>query len=175
MNYCTANICTSSHCGSACDRKCHCYLQMHWDIGHKTFDLPFFVLSSSHWLSFTMTGEIIIKINFNSWSITFTFTAHIVFFLLIMILTRFCQRKGRFLVTFFLKSKRRFGILRKYGWNSLSISILPIQSQWNLLTYQLGTKIARASTLLKMDRNLEKRDLGKNTTNDMSGTDGREK
>ena len=95
-----------------------------------------------------------LKINFNSWSITFTFTAHIVFFL-IMILTGFCQRKGRFLVTFFLKSKRRFGILRKYGWNSLSISILPIQSQCNLLTYQLGTKIARSSTLLEMDQNLE--------------------
>ena len=70
-----------------------------------------------------------------------------------------------------------FEILRKYWWNSLSVSILPIQIKCNLLTYQLETKIARASTLLDMDRNLEQRDLGKNTANEilMRGTDGREK
>ena len=140
MNYCTANICTSSHCGSACDRKCHCYLQMHWDIGHKTFDLPFFVLSSSHWLSFTMTGEIIIKINFNSWSITFTFTAHIVFFL-IMILTGFCQRKGRFLVTFF-KIRIAFWdiekILMEFTFNFYPSNPKPV------ISYQFETRIEPA-------------------------------
>ena len=44
-----------------------------------------------------------------------------------------------------------------------------------VISYQLETKIARASTLLEMDRNLEKRDFGKNTANEMRGTDGREK
>ena len=38
---------------------------------HKTFDLPSFVLSSSLWLSFSMTKEITVNINCNSWSITF--------------------------------------------------------------------------------------------------------
>ena len=70
MICCTENNCTSwLHCGSACDSKGYLHLQMSWDIGHKTFDLPSFVL-----LSFTMTEEIPVNINCNSWSITFPFT-----------------------------------------------------------------------------------------------------
>ena len=73
MICCTENNCTSwLHCGSACDSKGYLHLQMSWDIGHKTFDLPSFVLSSSLWLSFSMTKEITVNINYNSWSITFT-------------------------------------------------------------------------------------------------------
>ena len=44
---------------------------MSWDIGHKTFNLSSFVLSSSPWLSFSMTKEITVNMNCNSWSITF--------------------------------------------------------------------------------------------------------
>ena len=72
MTCCTVNNCTSClHCGSACDCKGQLYLQMSWDIGHKTFNLSSFVLSSSPWLSFSMTKEITVNINCNSWSITF--------------------------------------------------------------------------------------------------------
>ena len=72
MTCCTVNNCISRlHCGSACESKGHFHLQMSWDIGHKTFDLPSFVLSSSLWLSFSMTKEITVNINCNSWSITF--------------------------------------------------------------------------------------------------------
>ena len=49
-------------------------MQMSRDIGRKTFDLTYFVLSSSLWLSFTMTEEITMNINCNSWSTTFPFT-----------------------------------------------------------------------------------------------------
>ena len=44
MICCTGNICTFSHREPACECKGYHYLQMFWDIGHKTFDLPLFFL-----------------------------------------------------------------------------------------------------------------------------------
>ena len=63
MICCTENNCTSwLHCGSACDSKGYLHLQMSWDIGHKTFDLPSFVLFlTSVGLSLLATGREVCK------------------------------------------------------------------------------------------------------------------
>ena len=54
----TGNNCASwLHCGSACDCKGHFHLQMSWDIGHKTFDLPSLYITSSTCLSLLISWE----------------------------------------------------------------------------------------------------------------------
>ena len=64
MICCTENNCTSwLHCGSACDSKGYLHLQMSWDIGHKTFDLPSLLFTSSFCLCFLLTGETILIIH----------------------------------------------------------------------------------------------------------------
>ena len=54
---------------------------------------------------------------------------------------------------------------------------LIVSEKVNVIPYQMETKIASASIPLEMDQNLEQRDLGKNTANEipMRETDGREK
>ena len=80
----------------------------------------------------------------------------------------------------FLKPKWRFGILRTYWWNSLSISILPIKKPMSLLNTSVESENCTSqhtSYMQEMDQGLEQRDLGKNTTNEIlrRETDGREK
>ena len=68
MTCCTGNNRIFCHCGSACVCKGHRYLQMSWDIGHKTFDLPSLVptplpgslsswLRRSMWIKMTAYGH----------------------------------------------------------------------------------------------------------------------
>ena len=79
MICCTRNNCTSCHCGSACECEGHFYPKMSWDIGHKIYDLPLFVFTSSSWLSLLMTGGIQMtttifthQLDFNIWSLSFS-------------------------------------------------------------------------------------------------------
>ena len=72
MTCCIVDNCASClHCGFACDKKGHHYLQRSWDTSHKTSDLPSLIGTFSFPDSFPMTAvKIDVKINYTTSSLS---------------------------------------------------------------------------------------------------------